>query len=350
MGIDSEWGGTTKGGWKAVPIRFLRRYVQLGITTEEAMFIIMIHSYVQGTQKMHPKVETMARMMGRSVGSVRAYIRSLRKKEYLTTKHRGTHQTYYFDQMYDALDNLVVEEDQQDPYRLDDGDCPDIDGLVSLDSMRSAEAKKAQRLDPDSLDGEDCQDPDTIYREDSGEKRVSPSEKRAGTSLASVIDSALVETTRRASRARERPRARTLNSARAQPRAPASAKEPGQFNCNDVGSLLSEAMQNVFGHVMVVTAKERAQLKAMIKEYGAAETVVAATEMVDRWDELKPIISVTGFPSVALLYGYRRTIVPWSATSPGSLKPSWGAHFNKADERPPGEEAGFSEEFLKFDD
>ena len=34
--IDKEWGGATHTGWKAIPIKFLRHYAQLGITTEEA--------------------------------------------------------------------------------------------------------------------------------------------------------------------------------------------------------------------------------------------------------------------------------------------------------------------------
>lgn len=344
MGTESEWGGTTKGGWKAVPVQFLRRYVQLSITTEEAMFIIMIHSYVQGTQKMHPKVQTMARMLGKSAGTVRRYIRTLRSRGYLTTKHKGTHQTYHFDGLYDALHNLVSGTDYTDMESLAEEACSKDAQSSSQDSsdLDSLENEDCSNLD--SREGEDCSNMDTIYREESREIDPSLSGKGSGPSpLASVIASAVKQVGGRKEKVLPSGKTNFRVRRRREPR----IKPPSEFTARDVFNLLGEGMQAKFGHPTGrATAKELGQLKAMIEEYTPADVVLATEQMIDRWDDLKPHVKVNGFPSVSLLYGYRRSIVPWSREDSRNTKPAWGAHFKKEDERPPGEESGFSEEFL----
>ena len=83
-----------------VPNIFIKQYNNLGISFKEAMFIIHVHLF-KNQEKI--KVETIANRMNKSQGTVRYYIRSLRKKGFLITSMKLYGQCYDFTPLYEAL-------------------------------------------------------------------------------------------------------------------------------------------------------------------------------------------------------------------------------------------------------
>jgi hypothetical protein len=330
--ISKEWGGTTFTGWKAVPIVFLRNYAQLGITAEESLFIILVHSYVVGDQRLFPKAQTIAKEMGRSVPSVRSYIRSLRKKGFLTTTKKRYHQEYDFSVLYQELQAFSSPDSR------------------TSESTKNTEAKPSDYQHPNTPD---YQDPHSLLLDRQEEEREkeedldSPS-GNPDSRLGRVISSSLAAGKNRAKSKKSRKQDNGEYRVKRRGEKPYERKDPSKYNCNDLGAMMRERIRDKFDvPVAQLTMKDRGQLKKLIKEFGAKETVEAAEAMITRWEELRGIIPVNGYPTVQVLFGFRRTIVPWSIRGESGKKPTWGAHFDKEDERPEGQEEGWDPSLLE---
>lgn len=313
----------TSAGWKAVPLKFIQRATELGVTSEEFMFIVVVHSFASGSQTMFPKIDTIAKMMGVSRYSVTGYIRSLRNKGLLSTRRLEKSQVYNFENLYEDLDDL---EDRR--------------------PAKQAPPKPAKVADLQKPLGRDLQKPPYRDRMDSSEEEDSPSENAPSrpSPLAEAAEASLAEEKKR----RVRSRKKSHDSFALSPQRSRVEKSRARYNCNDLGGFMQKLVKVKFGHFMgQLTGKDRKQLKRLIDEYGAETMCTAAEAMITKWEEFQRLTKVQGFPNPQVLYGYRRTVVPWSTNPEAAKAPNAAPHFTKEKERPDGEEVGWGEEFLE---
>lgn len=80
----SRWSeGLQKDGFTLIANAFLRNYYRIGITIEEAMFIIHCFEYKWTVRSPYPSLKTISKEMGMSRNTVQRYARSLENKGYL---------------------------------------------------------------------------------------------------------------------------------------------------------------------------------------------------------------------------------------------------------------------------
>lgn len=382
--IDREWGGLTEGGWKTIPIVFIESYAQLGISAEQFAFIVTVHSFFRGQQQIFPQVEVIAELMGKSVGTVRRYIRDLRNVGYLITTNKGPAQRYDFTPLYKKIMEVEKLNVKSREYHTDgkslfiqNGDKKSTTrgkGATVHASCSDVNAKNESPPHPPyKEDNVDIYIKDmptattdvvatTEVVEENG-KNGSSGKSSLGviegtgrkSSLGNLLSTALENIQVRHAERKTRTRARIdFKGSKSPPKSNKPkgldrlvAKSPSQYTCNDIAVLMQESMKEKWGYFMgKVTMKERGQLKNMIKEYGAEEVAVTAWKMVNLWEEVKGDLKLSGYPSIAILYGYRRSLVPWAANGgmPES-RPSWAISFDPKSERPDGQESGWPEEW-----
>jgi biotin operon repressor len=84
------------------------------------------------------------------------------------------------------------------------------------------------------------------------------------------------------------------------------AKEIAEYNANDLCYYFSEKYQDIIGvKYGRVLKKDRSQMKQLLDDYGADHVVKAIDYLVQNYHSL-----IQGYPSIAVLYGFRNTIFP----------------------------------------
>ena len=315
-----DWGGTTELGWVAVSRVFLRTYADLGLTPEQAMLTIHVLDRQWGEQAPFPKVDTLAREMGRSEKSVRNGLRVLRDKGLLSTVFRkGRYNEYDFSPLFSKLASAArasPRDTGQPTPTLPGQPPPGIPGSITTREEKQTEKKSAPP--------------------------------------AGGVSEALERAASRTGSSRKKRRAmepvEPAQVKRPSPPSETKAREPKSvacWNCNDMErvfrSLWSKRWPNTPPKRW--TGRERKNAKDFIIEYEAT-TVLAVVEMVlSKWKELQRQFDWKGYPSMPLMYGYRGSLVPMALegeSEPGN--PKWGAHWDEEAERPDGEEGGWGEE------
>lgn len=107
----ARWGESlTKQGFTQVSNAFLVHYSELGITTEEALFIIHVLRYKWTVEYPFPSFETIATQMGKSRGTVQGYARSLEEKGFLKRKFRKNQSSKIdFSKLIEMLTNSACQ-------------------------------------------------------------------------------------------------------------------------------------------------------------------------------------------------------------------------------------------------
>jgi biotin operon repressor len=84
------------------------------------------------------------------------------------------------------------------------------------------------------------------------------------------------------------------------------AKEVAEYNANDLCYYFSEKYQDIIGvKYSRILQKDRSQMKQLLDDYGADHVVKAIDYLVQNYHSL-----IQGYPSIAVLYGFRNTIFP----------------------------------------
>jgi biotin operon repressor len=84
------------------------------------------------------------------------------------------------------------------------------------------------------------------------------------------------------------------------------AKEIAEYNANDLCYYFSEKYQDIIGvKYSRILKKDRSQMKQLLDDYGADHVVKAIDYLVQNYHSL-----IQGYPSIAVLYGFRNTIFP----------------------------------------
>jgi len=280
MALNVDWGGTTEHGFTPVARIFLRSYTKLGLGMDEAMFVIQVLDFQWGRTLPHPKVDVLAEFMGRNPATIRQYIRSLRSKGCVVTRmyQDGRSSEYDFQPLFDKLkalvealepENVAPEPTRKDP--IGNSDSPPI-RIPDTPPMRN----------PDSL---------SIH-----EKRKEEIKNKGFAAVAAEA----VKT------------GGTLRRPMELHRPPAVAKEeklPEDYNCNDMEGVFKRAWKEKFNTpTSSFTIKDRKHAKDLIDTWGALRVIRVIRETILKWDQLRVLLKVTGFPSMALIFGYRNTL------------------------------------------
>ena len=93
------------------------------------------------------------------------------------------------------------------------------------------------------------------------------------------------------------------------------AKEIAEYNANDLCYYFSEKYQDIIGvKYGRILKKDRSQMKQLLDDYGADHVVKAIDYLVNNYNSL-----IQGYPSIAVLYGFRNTIFPKCSRTAGKL-------------------------------
>ena len=111
-----EFTNLSEQGFMPISRVFLTNYRKLNISMEEAMLVLHLLDHSWFGNRDFPSAEYFAKMSGKSGQTVRAYLRSLSHKGYLTPVRTETgEKTYNYAPLLGALKDLagvpVAEED-----------------------------------------------------------------------------------------------------------------------------------------------------------------------------------------------------------------------------------------------
>lgn len=105
----------SKTGFTMVPNIFLERFVELNITTSEAMLLILLVSFKWTKQAPFPSVQKLASQMGCSERNVRKLCKSLESVGYLKRISReGTSNQFDLSGPFAKLEEVIAKEAASD--------------------------------------------------------------------------------------------------------------------------------------------------------------------------------------------------------------------------------------------
>lgn len=94
----------------------------------------------------------------------------------------------------------------------------------------------------------------------------------------------------------------------------------GSINCVDMESAFRRLWREKWkGSPIRWTLREKGHLKELIRDHGPADVLTYICYVFDNWEKLSKRFGWKGFPSVVLLYGFRRTLLPESLNPPKAV-------------------------------
>lgn len=323
-----DWGGTTKKGFTPVARAFLRHYIQLGISMEEAMLILHVLDYAWCSTLPFPKVRTLCQYTGKTDKTIRNYLRSLRIKGFLKTRNRGGRSNEYdfsplFERLRSVSDIPEAKEEVAPHPQAPLEDVPDVNesGLTDLTTQDLHTLPTQEKPIP--------------YNNNNEEEKITHDPLRG------VLDTALLSSSRRAKG--RKPANSRVNTQGYKRLRKFLDKSPKNYNCNDMELVLAHAWKSRWDKVPPprFTGRDRKHAKDLIEHYGAAETAKVINTIVVEWETYSAKFSLGGYPSMPLFWGYRNSLFPLVLQGDSTGKPLWGTHFKKEDSRSEGDEVGW---------
>ena len=352
------WGGTAEAGFTAVSSAFLKNYRKLGVSFQEAMFVIHVLDYQWTADgNPHPKLEVLAEQTGLGARTLSGYVRNLRRKGLLVTKKRVRCQEYDFSPLMQKLNefcggNKKEHAEKKEAEIVEEVvavEVPKVVQLLDEEDFRAPDLPLPSQVDMTyrKTTGLDLQENDTSIETDE-EKLTSvrfahTEGPRIGASQASAVEengrAALQATIDRAigvaMTAEKRRKPMTAGKQRAYKRMRRfKQKKASRYNANDMELVLAEVWTLKWPNTPSpkFTNKDRAHAKALIDHYGAAITAHVVRTVVTQWSMFKSKLQINGgYPSIAMLYGYRNSVFPMVLEQEEDAKPGWGTHFSVED-------------------
>ncbi len=117
--VRARWGEPlTEYGFTAISNVFLLNYFTLGITTEEALFIIHVLKFKWTVEDPFPSFETIATQMGKTRGTIQKYARSLEGKGLMQRRFRENQPSKIdFSNLIKMLINTVRQNPDRGPIK-----------------------------------------------------------------------------------------------------------------------------------------------------------------------------------------------------------------------------------------
>lgn len=302
-----------KNGWIPVSRTFLKTYASKGITPTEAMVILhmLAREWVDG--KIIPSSTQLAEEMGIHARTVKRAIKGLKDKGVLTAVNRpGLAPEYDFGELFTWLsevgkaggDKMGTPPQSVTPLPTEDkigttpnsgGDPPTKSGRVPSENQGSP-----------SVNGPPKKEDNRIL--------LGPSE-------ASPLGRVVEQGRKRSAGARKH---RKREAAESNPPPDQSEERtrvfvPGEgekhvedFNCNDMLKVWRRLYSKRWRRVSppAPTNRDRKQMKTMIDDHGAPAILACIEFTLSNWTKLKAQYDWNGYPSVALLFAFRHSLVP----------------------------------------
>lgn len=91
-------------------------------------------------------------------------------------------------------------------------------------------------------------------------------------------------------------------------------KEASEYNCNDLEVIFKRTWIDTWGKFSSSrwTLREKKHAKDMIREHGGEAIANYIRFVIEHWDDLCRRYKVNGYPSIPIIYGYRRSWFPES--------------------------------------
>lgn len=283
-----EFTNLSEQGFMPISRVFLTNYRKLNISMEEAMLVLHLLDHSWFGNRDFPSAEYFAKMSGKSGQTVRAYLRSLSHKGYLTPVRTETgEKTYDYTPLLGALKDLagvpVAEEEVAKPMH------------------------------------------------DEPNKAVDPLKKLIDTSLDMARDKSKKRTPVQTKPQHWR-RLQAFNE-----------KTPEQYNAKDLEFVLAiEWREKWKSPPPRFFGRDMKHAKDLISIYGAEVVSDVIKRCVKDWETIAPRFNIKGYPSMPIFWGFRNSIFPLMIDGELQSQPTWGSQFNnETDSRPDGGEIGW---------
>lgn len=341
MSSGNSWGGADRHGYAKAPHLFIRRFPELGLKPETAMLVLCIESFRFDDQRLpFPSVETLAASMGWSRSTIFRHLTALKSAALVIIRGRdGRSSAYDFAPLYSRLEELAHDSRPTMPRPTSDTggselrDPPFGPAVAPVTqggiSPVRPEEEEEQVEEPLSLTDRLARlrtttDATSRNASDVAEKRAKQRKQRRSTTPA--------------------PPARKVSAARAR----YQGKKPHEYNANDMWFVLYDAwlVRWPSSKPGLFTGKDRNQGKQLIESYGAEVVAAVIHQTVEMWPDVMAKFRVNGFPSMAMIFGYRNSLVPWlleegSDAARGSPSSVAGSQFDEKQDRETGQEGGW---------
>lgn len=283
-----EFTNLSEQGFMPISRVFLTNYRKLNISMEEAMLVLHLLDHSWFGNRDFPSAEYFAKMSGKSGQTVRAYLRSLSHKGYLTPVRTETgEKTYNYAPLLGALKDLagvpVAEEEVAKPMH------------------------------------------------DEPNKAIDPLKKLIDTSLEMARDKSKKRTPVQTKPQQWR-RLQAFNE-----------KTPEQYNAKDLEFVLAlEWREKWKSPPPRFFGRDMKHAKDLISIYSAEVVSDVIKRCVKDWETIAPRFNIKGYPSMPIFWGFRNSIFPLMIDGELQGKPTWGSQFNdETDSRPDGGEIGW---------
>lgn len=274
-----------RGGFLPVSRLFLNNYRTMGISMEEAMLILHLIDHSWGAEDPFPSAEHFAKVTGKSGQTVRAYLRSLSLKKYLTpVRTEAGDKTYSWAPLLDALKDLTGEPTKEEPL-------PDpIPVVVAEDPLKK------------------LIDTQVSLAADRSKSRTPVQTKPDGW--------------------------RKLNAFQ--------EKSPSQYNAKDIELLLAMKWREKWTSPPPRFAgRDLKHAKDLIKIYGSETVSAVITWAVENWERVCQEFNIKGYPNMPLFWGFKTSLFTFFIDGDPSKKPNWGSQFTQEESREEGSEIGW---------
>lgn len=274
-----------EAGFLPISRLFLTNYRKMNISMEEAMLILHLLDHSWSAEREFPSAEHFAKVTGKSGQTIRAYLRSLSYKRYLTpVRNEAGEKTYCWKPLLGALKDLAGAP--QDPVQTDEPKSAEpkseLERIVEAANALSADANKKRTP-----------------------AQTSPKQYQ---------------------------RIRKFQE-----------KTPDQYNAKDMEFVLAMKWKEKWNSPPPrFYGRDMKHAKSLIEIYTAETVSQVIVWSLDNWELLCDKYNIKGYPSMPIFWGFRNSIFPLYIDGElNTSAPSWGSHFNQEDTRPEGSELGW---------
>jgi hypothetical protein len=267
---------------------FLLNYRKMNISMEEAMLILHLIDHSWAADKPFPSAEHFAKVTGKSGQTIRAYLRSLSYKGYLSAvlTEAGA-KSYSWEPLLGSLKDLI--------------------GTPKVNTHEVTEDKPSLVKEPSKLQN-----------------------------IVDIANSLSKDTTKSRTPTQTKPKQWRRIRAFEQ-------KTPDQYNAKDLEFVMglewekrwSSPPPRFFG-------RDLKHAKDLIGIYTPKTTSEVIAWALENWESLAERFNIKGYPSMPIFWGFRNSIFPlYIDGEMNTSPPSWGTHYDKTEEESKDSEIGW---------
>jgi hypothetical protein len=318
----NTWNGLNKHGFCTVPDVLWTHYKECGLTSSERYLVIAIQKYDFGKSLPFPKVSTICKMLDWSETKVRRGISSLRKKELLITRNRGGRSLYYdfsplFSKMTDILGGKEIGGEESNlPCQSDKADLAPVHSQTTPfchpeeHKLKNTTEEEIHPVNVSTKMSKDSEKPPSLINQTisgilakSNVREINVPKKDKSLRPGFVKrPNRTFKTPPRNNRFKDK-----IKGGKGYWYRVYKAKAVSEYRCHDIAFHFYEQWKKRWPNIPIPKFSRGDKQKAtiMLREYKAQTTIDTITAVIQDWEKYKETYSLNGFPSIALIYGYR---------------------------------------------